>query len=94
MNYHDDSARYQILELLAWSLEAMGTGRHPDRDPYGRLFNGSYFPDRYKLANEPLTADNMRGIYDGLQADLEFVKRVLYLQRALAYSSMRLNMHC
>ena len=25
MCYHDDDARYQILELLAWSLEAMGS---------------------------------------------------------------------
>ncbi|CAE7919502.1 unnamed protein product [Symbiodinium necroappetens] len=63
----------------------MGTGRHPDRDAYGQLFSSSYFPDRFKVANEPLTGDNMRGIYDGLQADLEFVKKVLYLQRVLAY---------
>ena len=31
----------------------------------------------------------MRGIYDGLQADLEFMKKSLYLQRVLG-----LNMHC
>ena len=29
----------------------------------------------------------MRGIFDGIQADLEFIKKILYLQRVLAYTA-------
>ncbi|CAE7568938.1 unnamed protein product [Symbiodinium natans] len=64
-----------------------GAGKYPAEDPWGRSFSKEYCPDRFKLAHQPLVTK--RGgaafaIFDGLQADLEFVKKVLFLQSCLA----------
>ena len=60
-----------------------GNGLYPYTDPWGRPFARDYFPDRLRVAGLPI-AGKFRGVYDGCQADLEYIKKVFSLQRSLA----------
>ena len=61
-----------------------GRGIYPSSDPWGKPFSGDYEPARFKKAGQLLVTPGSgaaRGIFDGIQADLEFVKKILFLQR-------------
>ena len=61
-----------------------GRGIYPSSDPWGKAFSGDYEPARFKKAGQLLVTPGSgaaRGIFDGIQADLEFVKKILFLQR-------------
>ena len=84
MCYHGDETRQKILETIAWSLEALGRGKFPATDPWGVPFSRSYEPHRFKKAGANLVETvgaATCGIFDGIQADLEFVKRILFFKR-------------
>lgn len=86
MNYHGDESRLKILETIVWSLEALGRGKFPEADPWGVPFSASYEALRFKKAGADLVTTPGTaycGIFDGIQADLEFVKRILFLKRNL-----------
>ena len=61
--------------------QILGTGVYPAVDPFGTEFSSSYMPQRHKLAGRRIAGDFVC-IFDGLQADLEFVKKVFCLQRS------------
>ena len=66
-----------------------GSGRFPSADPWGKPFTKTYFPQRAKVANE-LLAEGFFGVYDGIQCDQEFLKKIFSLQRPLgAHRSSR-----
>lgn len=69
-----------MLEIVAWSFWAMGTGRFPAHDPWGREFDASYEPKRWRLAGS-LLAGGWRGAFCGVQADQEYLKKIFDLQR-------------
>ncbi|CAE7196338.1 unnamed protein product [Symbiodinium sp. CCMP2592] len=86
MCYHGDETRQKILETIAWSLEALARGKFPATDPWDVPFSKSYEPHRFKKAGANLVETSGAatcGIFDGIQADLEFVKRILFLKRNL-----------
>ncbi|CAE7775510.1 ANK3 [Symbiodinium sp. CCMP2592] len=86
MCYHGEQTRQKILETIAWSLEALASGKYPANDPWGVPFSKSYEGHRFKKAGANLVETAgaaTRGIFDGIQADLEFVKRILCLKRDL-----------
>ncbi|CAE7207071.1 unnamed protein product [Symbiodinium natans] len=82
MCYHKEESRYNIMRVLQWSFDALGCGKHPSADPWNVPFSSSYCPARFKKAGCWLASPGLRGIWDGIQADLEFVKKVLFLQSA------------
>ena len=83
MMYHGDESRWAILEVLSWSMESLANGRYPSTDPWGHMFSSDYEPLRWKVAGR-LLAGGKCGILDGFQADLEFIKKIFFLQRNLA----------
>ncbi|CAE7332802.1 unnamed protein product, partial [Symbiodinium sp. CCMP2592] len=83
MMYHSDESRWAILEVLSWSMESLASGRYPSTDAWGRLFSNEYEPLRWKVAGRPL-AGGKCGILDGFQADLEFIKKIVFLKRTSA----------
>ena len=58
-----------------------GEGVYPFSDPFGTPFSSTYMPHRARLAGKPI-AGNFICIFDGVQADLEFVKKLFNLQRS------------
>ncbi|CAE6910451.1 unnamed protein product [Symbiodinium natans] len=80
MSYHGSQSRDTILQVIEWSFEALGKGEHPACDPWGRPFTSSYCPQRRKLAGCKL-AGGFFGVFDGVQADQEFLKKTFQLQR-------------
>ena len=58
----------------------MGEGRFPSEDPWGRKFDASYQPQRWKVAGS-LLAGGWRGCLSGVQADQDYLKKVFDLQR-------------
>ena len=63
-----------------------GDGVYPWSDPWGYEFSRTYEPARFKWAGQPLVIPGSGasfGVLDGIQADLEFIKKVLFLQRNL-----------
>lgn len=54
---------------------------YPAADPWGQEFGRDYMPDRWKLAGRRICGPYI-GIFDGVQADLEFVRKIFYLKRA------------
>ena len=54
----------------------------PSTDPWGRPFSKVYHAERAKVAGTPL-AGGYIGIYDGVQCDQEFLKKIFSLQRPL-----------
>ncbi|CAE7251094.1 unnamed protein product [Symbiodinium pilosum] len=83
MNYHGDESRSKILRVIQWSFEALSIGVFPAEDPWHRKFSRHYCPDRLKLANRPL-AQGFIGVFDGIQCDWEFAKKLFGLQRFLS----------
>ncbi|CAE7239268.1 unnamed protein product [Symbiodinium sp. CCMP2456] len=85
MCYHNDESRSKILQVISWSMEALGRGIYPLSDPWGKEFSKTYEPARFKKAGQllvdPGSGRAAKGIFDGIQADLEFVKKILFLQR-------------
>ena len=61
-------------------------------DPWGRAFSRDYQPSRWRMAGRVLVASGFKAVLDGIQADLEFVKKVLFLQRiSTAFDSKALK---
>ena len=61
-----------------------GLGVYPSCDPWGYEFSTSYEPARFKRAGLPLvncTSAAACGLLCGFQADLEFIKKIFFLQR-------------
>ena len=57
-----------------------GTGIYPAADPFGCEFSQDYMPQRWKLAGKRISGQFL-GVFDAVQADLEFVRKVFNLQR-------------
>ena len=62
-----------------------GQVRYPTADPFGVPFSDTHDPARYRVAGQ-LLAGGWIGIYDGIQMDLEFIKKCFDLQRYLTMS--------
>ena len=54
----------------------------PFTDPWGKAFSKVYCAARAKVAGTPL-AGGYFGIFDGVQCDQEFLKKIFSLQRPL-----------
>ena len=63
-------------------FSCQGKGVHPHADPWRRAFSKAYHPDRFKVAGTPL-AQGFVGVFDGIQSDWEFAKKIFNLQRSL-----------
>ena len=68
--------------MMPAALIVSGSGRFPACDPFGRRFSKRYCPWRAKMAGK-LLADGYFGIFDGVQCDQEFLKKIFSLQRFL-----------
>ena len=54
---------------------------YPTSDAWGKAFGPDYMPDRWKLGGRRICGPYI-GIFDGVQADLEFVRKIFNLRRA------------
>ncbi|CAE7390565.1 unnamed protein product, partial [Symbiodinium pilosum] len=79
MIYHADASRTKILTVIKWSFQSLSEGTYPFTDPWNNPFTKTYFPDRLALAGQRICGPYI-GIFDGVQADLEFVKKIFCLQ--------------
>ena len=57
-----------------------GTGLFPGVDPWGRVFDATYEPERSRKAGLPL-AGGWRGCLSGVQADQEYLRKLFKLKR-------------
>ena len=79
---HDDIVKHLCMFMRFWFVSLiLGAGVHPAVDPFGTEFSSSYMPQRHKRAGQRIAGDYVC-VFDGLQADLEFVKKVFGLQRS------------
>lgn len=78
-----------------WSspFVARGLGRHPAQDPWGRPFDESYYPDRFRLVGQEL-AGQYTFVLDGLQGDADFIAALFQLKRPLAWHTQHCFVQC
>ncbi|CAL1130239.1 unnamed protein product [Cladocopium goreaui] len=74
--YCNHYSRTRILETIAWSFEALSTGKYPRCDPWGRPFTAQYHPHRMRLAGKRI-AGNYVGVLEAFQGDQDFI-RILF----------------
>ena len=56
-----------------------GVGEYPDRDPWGRVFNESYYPRRARLAGSKFPG-GYRAVLEGVQCDQDYLRVVFNLE--------------
>ena len=64
-------------------MHHLGKEVFPDRDPWGREFGKSYFPERAKFANKKIVDPQgmqWRGILEGIQSDQDYLRVMFDLQ--------------
>ena len=56
-----------------------GDGRHPSHDPFGRPFDGSYYPELASVAGSEIMPGGWTAVLEGIQADQEYCKLLFNL---------------
>ena len=69
----DVVAMDEIYGVLAWSFEALTSGRFPSADHTGKLFSMTHHPDRYAKRGGFLAA-GIVGCWSEMSGDLKFLK--------------------
>ncbi len=79
----DNRTLHRAFNVLQWSLGALVTGRHPACDELGRPFSEEHYPERARLAGQPLACGPaggpMCGAWCELRGDWKFLRDALGL---------------
>ncbi|CAE7248892.1 unnamed protein product [Symbiodinium sp. CCMP2592] len=73
-------ARDLLLTVVAWSFNCLSKGVYPHCDAFGKEFGPTYMPERAKVAGQRICGPYVC-IFDGFQADWEYHKLALGLNR-------------
>ena len=89
MSEHVDKVWVVLFILCAKSPNGLGTGKHPSTDPWGQPFSQTYNKHRYEVAGQPLCPNEdgilWRGVMEGIQADQDFLRLMLHLNRTASH---------
>ena len=74
---------YMIIQCVnvSWFFTS-GTGLWPHADPWGVEFSPTYMPQWHAHAGS-LLASGWKGVFDGIQADQDWLHKVFKLKRTL-----------
>ena len=74
-SYATAEARVKILELIAWSCNALSSGVHPSEDPWGQKFSKCYEKARCAKA-------------EGISADQDYLRILFALSRGATHQAV------
>ena len=69
----------QLYRVLVWSLDALATGKYPEKDHDGTEFSKSHHPKRAKMAGKQI-ADGYRGAFSEMRGDWKFLRETFGLK--------------
>lgn len=69
----------------AWKFDTSGSGQYPYHDPWGKAFSMQYNPERFKVAGQPIGAPGWRGVLEGIQSDLDYLRLLFGLNRTASH---------
>jgi hypothetical protein len=71
----------RLMQVLAWSLNALSDGVYPSKDQDGKDFGCDHHPKRAALAGLPLSPeDRFRGVWAEFRGDWKFLKEAMHLK--------------
>ena len=100
--YATAEARLKILELIAWSCNALsapllsrnlslasGCGVHPYEDPWGKKFSKTYDKARFSKAGTAIGGNaGYRGVFEGVSADQDYLRIIFNLSRGATHQAV------
>lgn len=69
----------------AWKFDTSGSGQYLYHDPWGKAFSMQYNPERFKVAGQPIGAPGWRGVLEGIQSDLDYLRLLFGLNRTASH---------
>ena len=70
----------QLYRILVWSLDALATGKYPEKDHDGIEFSKSHHPKRAQMAGQKI-ADGYRGAFSEMRGDWKFLRETFKLKQ-------------
>eukprot|EP00972_Heterocapsa_arctica_P116274 16452335-Heterocapsa_arctica.AAC.1 len=70
-----------LMQVLAWSLNALSDGVHPSEDQDGRRFDSGHHPGRAALAGNSLSDRGFHGVWAEFRGDWKLRKEALHLKQ-------------
>ena len=69
----------QLYRVLVWSLDALATGKYPEKDHDGIEFSKSHHPKRAQMAGQKI-ADGYCGAFSEMRGDWKFLRETFKLK--------------
>jgi hypothetical protein len=70
----------RLLQVLAWSFNALSEGVYPSADQDGKAFGPDHHPRRAASAGKPLSDRGFRGVWTEFRGDWKFLKEAMHLK--------------